>query len=147
MLLVESMLSLSILTVLGLVLLKLSINILHPRQWGLQQSLTDAYLTYERAYAERVPFETLTTTNSPWPLFPTVSTSTVEIGQLPGGTPVSGTLIRTRTADSNNLPADGGTGTATTNPTAMKTWKIQSILTYRVGTRTYTKARATLRNQ
>ena len=37
------MMALSMLTVLGLVLLKLSLNILHPRQWILQQTVTDAY--------------------------------------------------------------------------------------------------------
>ncbi len=147
MLLVESMLSLSILTVLGLVLLKLSMNILHPRQWGLQQSLTDAYLTYERSYAERVPFETLTSSNSPWPLYPTVSRSSVEIGRLPGGTIVLGTLIRTRTPDPNNLPIDGGSGTTVTNPSSMKTWEAQSILTYKVGNRSYTKSRTIVRSQ
>ena len=53
------MLALSILTVLGIILLKLSLNILAPRQWILQQAVTDAYMTYERAYAERIPFENL----------------------------------------------------------------------------------------
>jgi hypothetical protein len=48
------------LALLGLVMLKLSLNILTPGQWVLQQTLTDAYMTYERAYAERVPFPTLT---------------------------------------------------------------------------------------
>ena len=77
MILVEAMLALSILTVLGLVLLKLSLNILHPRQWVLQQTLTDAYLTYERAYAERIPFESLLASNSPWPAFPTTTATVV----------------------------------------------------------------------
>ncbi len=148
MFLVEATLSLSILTVIGLVLLKLSLNILEPRQWTLQQTVTDAYMTYERAYAERVPFEILTTTGSPWPLFPTTTTTTqVEIGRLPGGRPITGTLVRTRIPDPGNYPTDCGTGTVTTNPAAMKIWQVQSVLTYRVGNRTYAKSRTVLRSQ
>lgn len=147
MVLVESMLALSILTVLGLVLLKLSLNILSPRQWMLQQTLSDAYLTYERAYAERIPFENLLANGSPWPVFPNTSVISVEIGRLPGGTPVLGTVTRTRTADALNYPIDGGSGTVATNPAAMKTWRVQSIMTYTVGRRTYAKSRTVLRSQ
>lgn len=147
MLLVEAMLSLSILTVVGLVLLKLSINVLHPRQWVLQQTLSDAYLTYERAYAERVPFDDLVAAGSPWPAFPTTTTTAVEIGRLPGGHPVSGTVTRTRIADEGNYPADGGTGTEADNPAAMRVWKAQSVLTYTVGTSEYVKSRTVIRSQ
>lgn len=148
MFLIEATLSLSILTVIGLTLLKLSLNILEPRQWTLQQSVTDAYLTYERAYAERVPFETLTSVSSPWPAFPSTSTTTeVEIGRLPGGAPVTGTITRTRIPDPGNYPIDGGSGTAFTNPAAMKIWRVQSVLTYRVGNVTYAKSRTVLRSQ
>jgi hypothetical protein len=145
--LVESMVALSLLTVLGLTMLKLSLNILHPRQWVLQQTLTDAYLTYERAYAERIPFENLLDTNSPWPAFPTTNTTVIEIGRLPGNRPVYGTLMRTRIADTGNYPLDGGTGTVATNPAAMKVWKAQSIITYKIGSRTYAKSRTVLRSQ
>lgn len=147
MLLVEAMLSLSILTVLGLVLLKLSLSVLNPRQWQMRQSLSDAYLTYERSYAERIPFEVLTSANSPWPIYPATARSTVEIGRMPGGTPIIGTLIRTRTPDPSNLASDGGTGTLTTNPTAMRTWEALSLLTFQVGNRTYTKTRTVVRFQ
>lgn len=149
--------ALSILTVLGLVLLKLSLNILHPRQWVLQQSVTDAYMTYERAYAERIPFENLVATDSPWPAStiaigaaPAVvksKTETVEIGRLPGGTPITGTVTRTRFPDPVNYPIDGGSGTTVNNPAAMKVWRVQSVLTYKVGTRTYAKSRTVLRSQ
>jgi hypothetical protein len=139
--------SLGILTILGLLLLKLSINILLPRQWGLQQTLTDAYMTYERAYAERIPFENLLAGNSPWPAYPTTSTTSVEIGRLPGSVPVMGTVTRTRIADAGNYPIDGGSGTLATNPTAMKIWKVQSVITYSIGTRKYAKSRTVLRSQ
>ncbi len=147
MLLVEAGISLSILTFIGLMLLKLSLNILTPRQWGLQQTLTDAYMTYERAYAERVPFEDLLANNSPWPAFPSTSATSVEIGRLPGNTPILGTVTRTRIPDAGNYPMDGGTGTVATNPAAMKVWKVQSVITYSVGSRNYAKSRTVLRAQ
>lgn len=148
MFLVEAALSLSILTVIGLILLKLSLNILEPRQWTLQQTVTDAHMTYERAYAERVPFETLTSVGSPWPVFPSTSTtSLVEIGRLPGSRPITGTITRFRIPDPGNYPIDGGSGTLATNPAAMKIWQVQSVLTYRVGNRTYAKSRTVLRSQ
>jgi hypothetical protein len=147
MVLLESTLALSILTVLGLLLLKLSLNILHPRQWVLQQTVTDAYLTYERAFAERLPFEKLLAADSPWPQHPQVSTTQIEIGRLPGNRPIIGTVSRTRFPDSSNLFLDGGSGTAATNPASMKVWKAQSVLTYRVGNRSYAKSRTVLRSQ
>jgi type II secretory pathway pseudopilin PulG len=151
--LLESMLALSVLTVMGLVLLKLSLNILQPRQWTLRQTLTDAYLTYERAYAERIPFDSLIANDSPWPAFPNTSTTGVEIGRLPGNLPVIGTVMRTRIADTNNYPIDGGDTSRTrdqalaVNPAAMKVWKVQSVITYTIGTQTYAKSRTVIRCQ
>lgn len=152
---VEAMIGLSILTLLGLLLLKLSLNILHPRQWIIQQTVSDAYMTYERAYAEKIPFESLVANNSPWPVFPATSTTaSVEIGRLPkflptfpNGVPIYGTIVRTRVADQGNYPIDGGTGDLLTNPAAMKVWKAQSVLTYKIGNRTYAKSRTVLRSQ
>ena len=145
--LIESMMALSLLTLLGLVLFKLSLNILSPRQWVLRQTVTDAYMTYERAYAERIPFEDLLANTSPWPVFPTTTATVVEVGRLPGGVAINGTVTRTRIADTGNYPIDGGSGTVTTNPAAMKVWKAQSVLTYTVGTKTYAKSRTVLRSQ
>ena len=145
--LVEATISLSILTLIGLVMLKLALNILQPRQWALQQALSDAYVTYERAYAERLPFHTLTSSSSPWPAFPATSSSSVELGRLTGGVPVTGTVVRTRLADPNNYPLDGGSGTTATNPASMKVWKVQSVLTYKIGGRSYAKSRTVIRSQ
>ncbi len=147
MVLLESMLALSILTVIGLTLLKLSLNILHPRQWVLQQTVTDAYMSYERAFAERIPFENLLASNSPWPAHPTTNTTVVEIGRLPGNRPITGVVTRTRFPDAGNYPLDGGIGTIATNPAAMKVWKAQSVLTYQIGNRSYAKSRTVLRSQ
>lgn len=151
--LIEVTMSLSLLTLLGMTLLTLSMNVLRPRQWTVNQSLAEAYLTYERAYAQRLPFETITaapgsTTPSPWPLYPARSTvNNVEIGRLPGNRIVRGTVTRTRFADPLNYPIDGGTGTTLTNPGAMKTWRLQSVLTYRIGDRQYVKSRTVVRTQ
>ena len=144
--------ALAVLTVVGLVLLKLSLNILHPRQWILQQAVTDAYMTFERARAERVPFEDLLAVNSLWPASTpaaanVATTSNVEVGRLPGNIPIFGTVTRTRLPDPGNYPIDGGTGTLATNPAAMKVWRVKAVLTYRIGSRTYAKARTVVRSQ
>jgi hypothetical protein len=144
MLLVEGAVSLGILTVLGLILLKLSLNILTPRQWGLQQTLSDAYMTYERAYAQRLPFDELVSHASPFPIHPAKSSADVEIGRLPGGQIITGTIHRIRIPDPGNLPLDGGNGTLQTN---MRVWQIQSILTYSVAGREYAKSRTVIRTQ
>lgn len=142
------MVSLSVLTLLGLTLLKLSLSTLAPRQWLLQQVMTDAYMTFERATAERIPFDDLLAAGSPWPAFPTTTvTNNVEIGRMPGNVAIFGTITRTRVPDTTNYPIDGGAGTTLTNPAAMRVWKAQSILTYRIGPRTYAKSRTVLRSQ
>jgi hypothetical protein len=145
--LVEITLALSMLTVIGLFMLKISLDILAPRQWALQQALSDAHMTYERAYAERLPFDSLLANDSPWPAFPNTASSAVEIGRLPGGTPVTGTIHRTRLPDAENHPVDGGNGDETNNPAAMKVWKVQSVLTYQIGGRSYAKSRTVIRSQ
>ncbi|MEO5915412.1 MAG: hypothetical protein ABIS50_14355 [Luteolibacter sp.] len=146
-LLVEATMSLALLTVVGLCMLKLSLDVLHPRQYILQQTVTDAYLTYERAYAERIPFENLLAADSPWPVYPTMTSTVIELGRLPGGKVINGTVVRTRIADTGNYPLDGGTGNVTTNPAGMKVWRAQSVVTYKVGNRTYAKSRTVLRSQ
>lgn len=145
--LIEATLSLSLLSVVGLLLLKLSLNVIHPRQYTLQQVLSDSYMTFERARAERVPFDNLIDGDSPWPAFPDVATETVEIGKMPGGTPVTGTVTRTRVASTENYPIDGGTGTVAVNPAAMKIWRVQSVLNYTIADRTYYKSRTVIRAQ
>lgn len=139
--------ALSVLSVVGLLLLKLSLNIIHPRQFALQQVVTDSYLTFERAQAERIPFDDLVAINSPWPAFPNTSTTDVEVGKLPGGKPITGSVIRTRIADQDNYPIDGGTGTSLTNPAAMRVWRVQSVLQYEISGRTYWKSRTVIRSQ
>lgn len=145
--LIEAMMALVILTVVSMVLLKGTINILAPRQWTLIQNVSDAYLTYEKAYAQRVPFEDMTGTGSPWPVYPAKAETSVTMGTLPGGRTLSANVIRTRIPDTNNMPAFGGSGTATTNPAEMQTWKLQSHITYTISGRNYVKSRTVVRTQ
>ena len=122
-------------------------NVTAPRQWTLQQTITDAYLTYEKAYAQRLPFADLLGGSSPWPAYPVKSESQVELGKLPGGTPIEAKVIRTRLPDSNNFPVDGGNGTVASNPAGMKVWRFQSLLVYELGGRQYVKSRTVVRSQ
>ena len=145
--LVEATLAMSLLSVVGLLLLKLSLNVIAPRQYTLQQVLSDSYMTFERARADRIPFETLLGSESPWPAYPAVAKEEVVIGKLPGGATVTGTVIRTRIADPDNFPVDGGEGTVDVNPAAMKIWRVQSILSYKIADRTYLKSRTLVRSQ
>lgn len=145
--LLEATYAMTFLTGLSLILLKLSINVTAPRQWTLQQTVSDAYLTYEKAWSQRLPFADLLADDSPWPEFPNKSEVEVELGKLPGGKPIVGTVIRTRIPDSNNFPADGGSGTTDTNPSGMRVYNFQSLLKYQVGDRQYVKSRTVVRSQ
>ena len=145
--LLEATYAMTFLTGLSLVLLKLSINVTAPRQWTLQQTVSDAYLTYEKAWAQRLPFSDLLATDSPWPEYPAKSEVQVELGKLPGGSPIYGTVIRTRIPDPNNFPVDGGTGDTSTNPSGMRVFNFQSLISYSVGERKYVKSRTVVRSQ
>ena len=135
------------LTGLSLILMKLSLNVTAPRQWTLQQTVTDAHLTYEKALAQRMAFSDLLAAGSPWPAYPAKSTQTIELGKLPGGKAIEGTVIRTRFADPQNFPADGGSGNTTSNPAGIRVWRFQSLLTYSIGGRQYVKSRTVVRSQ
>ncbi len=86
----------------------------------------------------------MTSTDSPWPVFPSRSTSELEIGKFPGGTPITATVIRTRIADDNNLSVNG---TTDTNPSEMETWQLQSHVTYTISGKEYVKSRTVIRSQ
>ncbi len=144
---VEMTVAMSLLATIGLVVLKSSIDLMAPRQWIIYQNVSDAYISYEQAYAERISFEELTKNGSPWPLYPSRSTEEIEIGKLAGGHPIMATIIRTRIANENNLPSTGGTGTVITNPSETETWQIQSHLTYTIGDDEYVKSRTVVRSQ
>jgi hypothetical protein len=144
---VETVITMVILTVVGLVLFKGALSTLAPRQWSLVQNVSDAYLTYEKAYGERIPFTELTASGSPWPVFPNKAEETVVMGTLPGGRNLSGRVIRSRKPDANNLPVHGGSGTTTTNPAEMQVWTLQSLVVYEINNREYVKTRTIVRSQ
>lgn len=139
--------ALSLLATIGLVVLKSSLDLMAPRQWTMYQNISDAYVSYEQAYAERISFEELTSNSSPWPVYPASSSVQVEIGKAPGGNAITATVIRTRIPNPNNLPAAGGTGTLLTNPSETETWQVQSHLTYTIGSDEYVKTRTVVRSQ
>lgn len=145
--LLEAVAALVLLSIASLALLKGSMNTLAPRQWALIQNITDAHLTYERAYADRVPFEEMTSGGSDWPVYPAKETSTLVLGTLPGGSNVMGTIVRTRMPDPINLPAYGGSGTTLTNPAEMQIWQLQTLVLYKIGGRDYVKSRVSVRSQ
>ena len=145
--LIEAIIALTLLLVVSLVILKGTMNILAPRQWTMVQNVSDAYLSYEKAFAQRISFESLTDAASPWPVYPAKSEGLVTLGTLPGGRTLTGNVIRTRIPDDNNLPAFGGTATAATNPAEMQTWILQSHVTYRISGREYVKSRTIVRTQ
>lgn len=131
--------------VVAMMLLRSSINALSGRYWTIMQNMSDAYMGFEVALAQRVPMDEVVGGSTLWPSNPTRATSTVTVGHLPGGTPVTATLYRTRLPDANNLAAAGGTGTATSNPARMEVWKLQSHLVYTIGNATYRKSRTVVR--
>lgn len=143
--LIEIAVSYGLLVVVALLTLKASINTSASQAWTVKQAMTDAYLTREVALSQRIPFDDITGSSSLWSLSPAVSTSTVIMGKLPGGREVTGTLHRTRIPDPNNLPTAGGSGTGTSNPGGTEGWKLQSLLSYQIGEKTYVKSRTTLR--
>lgn len=144
---IEMTVALALLTTVGLVVLKSSLDVMAPRQWVILQNISDSYMSYEQAYAERVSFDEFTSDSSDWPVYPDKSETAVVIGRLPGGTEISATVVRTRVADTNNLSANGGTGTLASNPAEMETWQLMSHLVYRIGGEPYRKSRTVLRTR
>ena len=142
---VEASMGLGLLMVLALLMLKSSLTMTSAQQWTIISSMTDAYMTRETAIAKRAPLEFLTSQSSPWPIYPAVSISNVEIGKLPGGQSYTTEIRRTREPGENNLAEAGGSGTESTNPASMEAWKFQSYLVYSIGGRSYVKNRTTLR--
>lgn len=143
--LVDIAMSFAALVTVSLLSLKASTVTASSLSWTVKQAMTDAYITRETAMSSRVPFETAVSNGSPWPAYPSISTTQVVIGKLPGAKEVSATLHRTRVADGNNLAAAGGTGTADSNPSSSEAWKLESFLVYDISNRQYVKSRTTLR--
>ena len=166
--LVELSLAVLLLLFIALWAFRTNIQTIAPRNWAMVQTLTDAYMTGPLAEAESVDFNTLVDPDpavTNWPTFPqSNTTNNIVIGVLPldldldGTTDVdtngnnvvrtiTGTLVRTKRASPNNLPAAGGTGTNLTNPAQVESWLVESHLTYTIGGRDYVKTRTTVRTR
>lgn len=143
--LIEATIGIALLGVVAILLARGSLNAITGRYWTMTQNMSDAYMTYEVALAQRVPMDEVVAAETLWPLSPATAQTNVEIGRLPGGTPVTAVVHRTRIPNSNNLPSAGGTGTTITNPGGMEVWKLQSHLVYTIGDATYRKPRTVVR--
>jgi hypothetical protein len=155
-LLLESAMSLSILTVLSLVLLRLSLNALQPRQWTMIQTLTDAYMDREQAWAQRIPFDmiaapaTAPVGQPTWPPGPAPAAAipNVVIGRLPNtAVGVPGRNITANVARTSRAILAPG---AASNTAGMTVYQLQSVMTYSVPNQpgsTYVKARTVIRSE
>lgn len=136
--LIETSIAVALLIGISAFLLKGTLDVMAPRNWTIHQSFSDAYLTYEEAYAKRIPFDTLIGAASPWTA--AAIATPVIIGKNYNGTNVTGTINRIRT-----LPSP--VPTAAENPTGMETYILYSALTYSIGGTTYVKTRTTVRSR
>lgn len=138
--LIEVAAGFGLLVVVSLLLLKAALTVTTVQKWTVIQGLSDSFMSREVALGKRYPFDGadgFLAVGSPWPVYPAVATTTVEIGRLPGpgaGRPITGNLRRTR------VPV-----TQTLNPTGTEAWQLQSFLTYSTGGRDYVKSRTVLR--
>jgi len=172
---IEMTVALGLLSAIAYILLQGTLHVLPPRQWVIMQNVTDAYLTYEEAYAKRISFEELDSNADSWPIFPDTSSTFVVIGKSPGMGKLLGIdapaserditceLVRTRTAHDNLPDVSVDLGTKGVNPTAiqtaeylselsnnaakMETWKLQSHLKYSIGGKDYVKSRTVVRTR
>lgn len=145
--LVEITVAISLLVFLAMFLLRGNLTTLEAGNWTIAQNMTDSYMTYEKAYAEQVPFEEFLGGASDWPLYPLKAEQVVEVGKYPGGTMFSATVIRTRIPDTKNLGTDGGIGDDFTNPSGMEIWRMKSVLIYQVNGKDYQKVRTVVRSR
>ncbi len=143
--LIEATIGIALLAIIAILLARGSLNAISGRYWTMTQNMSDAYMTYEVALAQRVPMDEVVGGDTLWPLTPATAQTTVEIGRLPGGTPITAVVHRTRIPHTNNLASAGGIGTSITNPGAMEVWKLQSHLVYSIGEATYRKSRTVVR--
>lgn len=145
--LVELSLAVTLLLFVSLWVFRTNLQTIRPRNWAIVQTITDAYMTEHLAFSEAIDFDELVDPTSPWPVAPDSISQQVTIGTLPGGQIISGTLVRTREPDANNLIANGGSGDSNSNPARVESWHVQNHLTYNIGGRSYVKSRTTVRTR
>ncbi|MEY4484649.1 MAG: hypothetical protein RL693_2101 [Verrucomicrobiota bacterium] len=148
--LLEVSMGFALLIIVSLLLMKLSMVALANRSWVVQQTFSDAYCTKETALAKRIPFNTLTKSNSEICLWPTgvenAVTKDVVMGKLgngAGNTSVTGTVKRFKEPINVALPA----GADVDNPASVESYLVQSVLSYKIHGQTYYKTRSTIRTK
>jgi len=143
--LVEGAIALFLLVAISLVLLESSLNILKPRSYAIQQNMTDAYMSYEVAYANRIDFDAISTSGE-WPESPAFSETTVTVGTMPGAGAITATLKRTR-VEPTRLNAPGVDAVLGFDDLGIQIWELQSHLVYTVGSDEFYKSRTVVRSQ
>lgn len=144
-LLIEGTAALALLVGISLVLMNASINVLKPRLYTIHQNMSDAQISYEVAYANRVDFDTIASGDSEWPLYPASNTSTVTIGTLAGGKEVTAEVKRFRKSISRT--ASGGNPVISLADLGIEVWELQSVVIYKIGGKEYAKACTVIRSQ
>lgn len=144
-LLIEGSLALSLIVAISLILLDASINVLKPRVYTIHQNMSDAQISYEVAYANRVDFDSISSGSSEWPLYPATKDSTVTIGTLPGGIDVTAEVKRFR--KSLTRTTAGAEPVLGLGDLGIEVWELQSVLAYKVGGKEYVKACTVIRSQ
>ena len=137
-LLIEMVVASVLLIAIAMFLLTGTLDVLAPRNWTIQQNYSDAYLTYEEAYAKRIPFDDLLSTTSPWQT--AAQTSPVIMGKNYNGNNVTGSIQRILEVGPDNADP-------TTNPAEMETYILYSVLTYSIGREDYVKTRTIVRSR
>lgn len=135
--LIEATLSVVLMLAISLIVFRVTVTTIRARQWGIVQNLADSYLTFEVAYSSRIPFEDFNVVGGPFPVANAFDSEVVDIGTLPGGTAITGTIYRSRIEDADNA----------TNVLEGETWKLRSILIYDFDGRTYAKSRTVSRTR
>jgi len=137
--LIEMTVALGLLVGIAMFLLIGSLDVIKPRNWTIIQNMTDSYLTYEEAYAKRIPFDDLADNSSAWRTTAQTTTN-ITIGKIYDGKEIKGTVKRILEEDPNN-------GNATNNPAQMETYTLYSVLTYKIGDKDYVKSRTIIRSR
>lgn len=133
-LLIETTVALSLLIALGLILLQYVINITQISNWISTQTLTEAALSYEVAYMEKIPLKDALASDSPFPRAPFHARSSTTIGTLRAGVPKQGEIRRMR------LPIFAGNSNF-----QLERWRFFTSLEYEVNGTKYFKTRSVIR--
>ncbi|MCB1234521.1 MAG: hypothetical protein KDM91_05575 [Verrucomicrobiae bacterium] len=133
--LIEICLGLGALLILAMLQLRSSVLAAQGQHWTVVQTMSDAYLTREVAFARQVPYEAIDTPESDWPTYPRTAREEVTIGKLPGRKPVKAWLVRTKRAEADAFDD------VDPEPDTPRSWKLESFLTYEISGRQYVKSR------